>query len=226
MAFRDRVDGGRCLAQRVEELELASPVVLGLPVGGIVVAAEVAAVLGVPFDVFVATGVVLPGGGDFGIGAVAEGLPEPVVSETSRLLGVGPRDLGILAEQARGEIRRQVLRYRGGRTLPDVSGRNVVLVDDGSASAVTAEAALRALRYRRPTHLVLAAPVCSRAAASRAGDIADDVICTEVPVAVFASRHWYDDDATEPDQAVLALLGSRFATARSTRDLRRRASAS
>src|ERR1700687_1698289 len=98
MPFRDRADGGRRLGERLREVRLRSPIVLGLPRGGIPVAAEVAAVLGAPLEVFVARKVGTPGHEELGIGAVAEGLDEPVVSDMARQLGVTGHDLRTLAE--------------------------------------------------------------------------------------------------------------------------------
>src|SRR5258708_22988614 len=100
MGFTDGAQGGRVLAGRLDELRLRSPVVLGLPRGGVPVAAEVAAGLGVPFDVFVARKVGAPGQEELGIGAVAEGLGTPAIS--GEALGLRPAEPDALARPARG----------------------------------------------------------------------------------------------------------------------------
>jgi putative phosphoribosyl transferase len=209
MAFVDRADGGRRLAERLADLDLQSPVVLGLLMGGVPVAAGLAGELGVAFDAFVAHRVGLPGREELGIAAVAEGLAEPIVSDASRMLGVGPRDLGILTQRAQSEVRRRVTVYRSGRDLPRIGGEDVVLVEDGSATSVVVEAALRSLRHRRPRRLVLASPILPVPTAERAAQIADDVVCAGDPVAFIDIARWYDDFAPVGDRDVLELLGPR-----------------
>ena len=145
MPFRDRADAGRQLAERVADLGLASPVVLALPRGGVPVGAEVATALGAPLEVFVARKVGAPGREELGIGAVAEGLDEPVMSDTARRLGLGDEELAPLAERARRELARRVEHYRDGHPLPELTGRDVLLVDDGAATGVTDEEVLEIL---------------------------------------------------------------------------------
>jgi putative phosphoribosyl transferase len=204
--FRDRVDAGRRLAGRLGDLGLTSPVVLGLPRGGVPVAAEVAAALGVPFNVYVARKVGAPGHEELGIGAVAEGLDQPVISSTAQELGVRSRDLDLLAERARAELARRVDLYRAGQPLPEIQGKDVVLVDDGLATGVTAEAALWALRQRHPGRLILAIPVCAHETADRLAQVADDLVCVEKPAVFFAVGEWYEDFSQTTDEEVLNLL--------------------
>lgn len=204
--FRDRVDAGGRLAERVKALHLMAPLVLGLPRGGIPVAAEVARALDAPLDVFVARKVGLPGHEELGIGAVAEGLAEPVGLETAERFGVGAERMRDLAEHARRELQRRVRLYRGDRALPDLAERDVVLVDDGLATGVTAEASLRALRIAEPRRLVLAVPVCAPDTALRLAQLADDVVCVEAPVDFFGVGEWYGDFSQTTDDEVIEIL--------------------
>jgi putative phosphoribosyl transferase len=206
MTFRDRADGGSELAHRLADLGLVSPVVLGLLMGGVPVAAGVARGLGVGFDAFVAHRVGLPGREELGIAAVAEGLAEPIVSDASRMLGVGPGDLGILTLRAQSEIRRRVMHYRYGRHLPDLAGADVVLVEDGSATSVVVEAALRSLRQRRPHMLVMASPVCTSPTAARAAQVADEVVCAGELAALIDVERCYDDFSPVAERELLDLL--------------------
>jgi predicted phosphoribosyltransferase len=204
--FADRAHAGRVLAGRLGDLGLRSPAVLGLPRGGIPVASAVAARLGVPFDAFVARKVGAPGQEELGIGAVAEGLCEPVMSGTPEALRLAPADLEALVRRTRDEVSRRVDLYRAGRDLPGLQGADVVLVDDGLATGVTAEAALRALRERRPGRLVLAVPVGARQSVARLAGVADDVVCVREPALFIAVGEWYEDFSQTTDEEVLSLL--------------------
>lgn len=208
--FSDRKDAGRQLADRLSVAGLHDPLLLALPRGGVPVAAEVADALAAPLEVLVARKIGAPGHAEFGIGAVAEApdaRPEEVViTDAARRLGVGAEDLQRLVEQARLELRRRVGAYRAGRPLPTVTGRTVVLVDDGLATGVTAEAALRALRLGRPDRLVLAVPVGAPDSVDRLSAIADEVVCVLMPDELVAVGQWYADFTQTTDAEVLALL--------------------
>jgi hypothetical protein len=113
--------------------------------------------------VFVARKVGAPGHSELGIGAIAEGGGTVANRTALQALGLSLDQFERLVVREREELERRVRRYRGDRPLPDIEGRDVVLVDDGLATGVTAEAALRALRSQGPRRLVLAIPVCARA---------------------------------------------------------------
>ena len=203
------------MALRLNDLGLDDPLILALPRGGVPVAYEVAVALRARLDVFVSRKIGAPGHEELGIAAIAEGLDEPVTTALVDQLGLSPSDLETLAARERETLNRRAARYRGDRSVADVEGRDVVVADDGLATGVTAEAALRALRERRPRLLVLAEPVCAFDNAERLRRIADDVICVYAPDTMYAVGMWYEDFAQTTDQEVLALLEeSRTARAR------------
>lgn len=203
--FRDRKDAGGWLAVRLSALALHQPVVVAMPRGGIPVAAEVARHLHASFDVLAVRKFADPDRDDLVLGAVAEG-DVVVLTEHARRNGDRAR-VQALAEEARREVRRLVSAYRPGRRLPEMRGRDVVLVDDGMDTGVTAEVALKALRQRNPLRLVLAVPVCVEDAHGRLSALADDVICVLTPSgSPFSS--WYDDCSPATDEQLLALLPS------------------
>jgi len=205
--YADRAEAGRRLGEHLAaDASLADPVVLALPRGGVPVAAEVARALGAPLEVFVARKLGAPSQPELGIGAIAEGGDRVVDAHLVRMLGVDPARLDQLEADERHELARRVERYRGGRTLPDLSGRDVLLVDDGLATGVTAEAALGALRRLGPRRLVLAAPVGAADTVARLRAIADEVVCLLQPVTFQAVGSWYDDFTQTTDDEVTRLL--------------------
>ena len=206
MRFLDRRDAGRQLAGRLGEVGLVEPLVLALPRGGVPVAYEIAAALGVPLEVFVARKIGAPGHEELGIAAVAEGLDAPVATALVGQRGLTDADLEVLAAREHETVARRVDRYRAGRALPALEGHDVVLVDDGLATGVTAEAALRALCRQRPRRLLLAVPICSADTAERLRRVADDVVCLFSPDAMYAVGMWYLDFTQTSDAEVIDLL--------------------
>jgi putative phosphoribosyl transferase len=208
--FRDRADAGQRLAS-VLTGPWHRPVVLGLPRGGVPVAAVVADQLDARLDVFVARKIGAPGHPELGIGAIAEG-DVVVTTDTVQLLRVADDDLERRIDAERQELARRVARYRGDRSLPEVHGADVVLVDDGLATGVTAEAALRALRSHGPARLVLAVPVGAPDTVRRLRDVADEVVSVEQPPHFQAVGQWYHDFAATTDDEVLRHLADRART--------------
>lgn len=206
MRFRDRVDAGRRLAEVLEGRQLVDPVVLALPRGGVPVAFEVALALHAPLEVFVSRKVGAPGHPELGIGAVAEGGSAVFDSATLRALGVTDEDFRRRAEVEQVELERRVAYYRGARPIPSLAGRDVILVDDGLATGVTAEAALRALRTHGPRRLLLAAPACAPETMKRLESVADEVVCVLCPPVFAAVGQWYDRFDQTPDDDVVDLL--------------------
>ena len=166
--FRDRSHAGRVLGDVLARtLERDDVLVLGLPRGGIPVAAEVARRLHAPLDVFLVRKLGMPGHEELAMGAIATGGVRVLNDEVVHGLGVPANVIEAVAETERVELRRREEVYRGKRPFPTIAGRTVVLVDDGFATGSTMRAAARALRRMGPARLVLAAPVgalCGRCA--------------------------------------------------------------
>jgi putative phosphoribosyl transferase len=206
--FRDRRDAGRQLAERFVASRLHDPLILALPRGGVPVAFEVAKALSAPLDVFIVRKIGAPGQPELGIGAIAEGGEVVAYGAALRRLGLTKTQFAQLAAQERPELERRIQRYRGARTLPDMDDRDVVLVDDGFATGVTAEAALRSLRSRRARRLILAVPACAPRATQRLAGVADDVVFVVEPEGFEAVGQLYDDFSQTSDEEVVRLLES------------------
>ncbi|WP_129669335.1 phosphoribosyltransferase [Phytoactinopolyspora endophytica] len=206
MPFRDRDDAGRQLAERLTQETYESPVVLALPRGGVPVAAHVATALRAPLEVYVARKIGAPGQPEFGIGAIAEGGNEIVVTGAGRAFGLGEEEMRRLADDERAELDRRIAAYRGSTPLPALRGRDVILVDDGLATGVTAEAAVRTLRGHHPRRILLAVPVCPPDTLERLSGIADDVISLSVPADLGGIGAWYQDFTQTTDDEVVGIV--------------------
>lgn len=204
--FRDRADAGRRLGGALRVGELDDPVVLGLPRGGVVVAAEVARALSAPLDLIVVRKLGTPGNPELGLGAIGEG---GVVVRNDALisrLGVAREALAAVEESERVELARRVDAYRSGSAPRSLEGRTAIVVDDGLATGYTALAAVESARRRGAARVILAVPVAAPEAASMLRRAADDVVCLETPGLMFGVGGSYRDFAQTGDDEVRALL--------------------
>ncbi|BCY12713.1 phosphoribosyltransferase [Actinoplanes sp. L3-i22] len=206
MIFRDRAEAGRLLADRVAAAVDGPALVLALPRGGLPVAAPIAERLGGGLDIVVARKLGAPAHPEFGVGAIAEDGPPVYDQGNLRYAGVTEEDLAATLVAERAELGRRVRRYRGGRPAPPVTGRAVVLVDDGLATGVTAHAALRWIRGRDPARVLLAVPVCAPEARDRLAPETDGVVCLSAPPGFGAVGRWYQDFAQLTDEDVDLVL--------------------
>jgi putative phosphoribosyl transferase len=213
--FRDRADAGVRLGAVLAEREWRDPVVLALPRGAVPVGYEVARAIGAALDVFVVCKIGSPGQPELGMGAVAEDRSVVATERIIHALDVTEEEFDRAAATAAAEVERRVTRYRGGRPLPELTDRDVIVVDDGLATGVTAEAALLALRRAGTGRLVLAAPVGAHDSVRRLRAIADDVVCVADPRHFGAVGEFYRQFAATTDAEVLDLL-ARVATERSS----------
>lgn len=216
MAFyKNRADAGRRLGETLRSYRgMPGLLVLGLPRGGVPVAAEVARALGAPLDLFLVRKLGLPGAEELAMGAIAQDGAR--VRNEDVIAGYGITEAAFEAAAAR-EMRVLASReqaYRRNRPPLEVAGRAVILVDDGVATGASAFAALRALRALNPKSLILAVPVGSGDTLDRLAAEADRVVCPFRPEPFFAIGAFYDDFAQTTDQEVLAALDRSGAAAR------------
>jgi putative phosphoribosyl transferase len=204
--FADRRDAGRRLAMLLGRLRADRPVVLGMPRGGVPVAAEVARALDAPLDVVLVRKVGAPQSPEYAIGAVAEGGVRLVDETTAHTLGLSDADMHALIARAEGELAEQTRRYRAGREPAALDGRTAILVDDGLATGRSAHAAIRALRRRGAARVILAVPVAAPESVRALRGVADEIVCVETPPDLWAVGVGYEDFRPIADEHVAALL--------------------
>ena len=217
MRFADRAEAGRALAGAVAETlaaragGTAPPVVLGLPRGGVLVAAPVATALRAPLDVLGVRKLGAPGRPELAMGAVAvvgDAVETVRTPEVADALGVDAATFAAARDRELAELARRVAAYRTGRPPPALGGRTVVLVDDGLATGSTMRAALAAVRRAGPARVVVAVPVASpRVAAELAAEV-DHLVCLTAPAGFRAVGQAYRDFSPTPDDAVAAALAA------------------
>jgi putative phosphoribosyl transferase len=176
--FQNRSDAGRQLAEALRGIAAESPIVYGLPRGGVPVAAEVAAALCAPLDVLIVRKIGMPGQPELALGAICDGEPPFVVWNENlvRQAGLDTRDCAGLAAVQAAEVARRRSRWLGDRPRRSAKGKTAIVVDDGLATGATARAAIHALRAESPRRIVLAAPVAPPQAADEIRGLADDVV--------------------------------------------------
>lgn len=201
--FVDRQEAGRRLALALAHLAAETPVVLGVPRGGVIVAAEVARGLGAPLDVVVARKIGHPAQPEYAAGAVdASG------RVVRGMAGVDDLWFAEEGERQRAEAERRERVYRAGREPVDVAGRTAVIVDDGIATGLTLRAAVAGVRERGAAKVVVAAPVAAPDAVEAFEDLADECVVLAAPGGFRAVGAYYDDFGQTTDAEVLAALAA------------------
>ncbi|MBI5878886.1 MAG: phosphoribosyltransferase [Chloroflexi bacterium] len=204
--FLDRSDAGQRLAARLQAYAgRADVLTLGLPRGGVAIAAEIAAGLGVPLDVLVVRKLGVPGHDELAMGALTAGgrvLNDSVVAA----LGISDAVIAQVVAREQSEIARRERAYRAGLPPLDVRAKTVIVADDGLATGATMRAALMALRAQRPARLIVAVPVASPDACDQVRPLCDDLLCLHTPGDLHAIGLWYNDFSQLDDGAVIRII--------------------
>lgn len=211
VAFADRAEAGRILADRLAGVPLRDPVVLALPRGGVPVGAAIARRLGAPLDLLLVRKLGVPDQPELAMGAVGEGEGALVLNrEIVRLAGVGEREIADAVAAERAEIARRRQRYLAGRRPVPLAGRSVIVVDDGVATGATMRAGLAMLRGEAPHEIIVAVPVAPAETVRLLEGEADRVIVALVSPLPFGIGGHYGDFHQLEDGEVTATL-DRFA---------------
>jgi putative phosphoribosyl transferase len=206
MGFRDRGDAGRQLAAALSRFRGEDVVVLGLPRGGVPVAAPVAEALGAPLDVVVVRKLGVPFSPELAMGAIGEDGVRVLNDSVLHEYGLSADDVAWVEDRERVELEHRVARFRGGRPPVALRGRTAIVVDDGIATGATARAACQVVRALGARRLVLAVPVASADVLARLREVADEVVCLQTPPWLGAVGQAYDDFAQVDDDEVVELL--------------------
>lgn len=205
--FIDRQAAGIFLAELLKDY--ADPVkviILALPRGGVPVAYEIAKKLSIPLDIFLVRKLGIPGHEELAMGAVASG---GTVVFNQLLLSQFNLEQSVIDEVLQAEqkelTRREHL-YRGSRPFPELSGKTIILVDDGIATGYTMRAAIKALRNYYPAHIVIAVPVAADSTCKEMESLVDKIICPLKPVNFYAVGMWYERFSQTSDDEVIELL--------------------
>ena len=206
--FTDRRDAGRRLAQAFAGRTFDRPVVLGLPRGGVPVAAELAAALDAPLDVLVVRKLGLPRQPEVAMGAIGERGARVLNDDVLRHGAVPAADLAAVEQRERAELEARVRRFRGGAPPVDLSGRTAVIVDDGVATGATARVASLVARELGAASVVLAMPVGAPDSLAELAAMpeVDEVVCLSAPPGFMAVGMHYLDFRQTADAEVQAIL--------------------
>jgi predicted phosphoribosyltransferase len=206
--FVDRRHAGRLLGERLAAQygNRSDVVVLGLPRGGIPVAVEVARTLDAPLDVFVVRKLGTPGQEELAMGAIASGGVVVINDDVVDALNIPRRDIDEEILRERAELERRETLYRGTQPRIDLTGKVVIVVDDGLATGSTMRAAVAAARRKMPARVVVAVPVGARSTCEEFERIADECVCILNPEPLRAVGCWYEDFSQTTDDEVREAL--------------------
>jgi putative phosphoribosyl transferase len=209
--FRNRAEAGELLAaevgQRLRDVPPGKIVVLGLPRGGVPVAAAVAEALQAPLDVIVVRKLGVPSQPELAMGAIGENGMRVLNGEVLTVTGVRESEVAEVERRERAELERRAALYRANRPPIDLAGKTAVIVDDGIATGSTAAAAAQIARQAGAQRVIIATPVAPPITIRRLATVADDVIALRTPENFFAIGEWYADFSQTSDNEVRRLLG-------------------
>jgi putative phosphoribosyl transferase len=204
--YRDRIDAGQTLGACLRQYQGRGALVMGIPRGGVPVAAEVARALGADLDVIVARKLGAPGQPELAIGAVTSNGGRFLNQDVIRSIGVSDEYLGKVTASEMAEAHRREEKFRGGRPAAQIEGRIVIIVDDGLATGATMRASVRSVRTHQPSRIVVAVPVGSGEACAALRQEADEVVCMYEPEPFWAVGLYYENFEPTEDSEVTEIL--------------------
>lgn len=206
-SFRDRREAGKKLAQKLSVYAGRQDVtVLALPRGGVPVAYEVARALNAPLDVFIVRKLGMPGREELAIGAIASGGVRVLNQDIIRILSIPDEVVEFIVRREGQELERREKLYRGGRAMPEIRDRTIILIDDGLATGASMRAAIEGVRAQHPARIVIAVPTAAIETYEALQDEVDEILCMITPEPFYGVGYWYQDFSQITDEEVRNLL--------------------
>ena len=207
MIFKDRIDAGEKLAKALEKFKSSKDaIVLGLPRGGMVVADVVVRKLNLPLDLIVSRKIGAPGNPEFAVGAITEDGEIVLNKEVVEDHKVDDDYIERTANEEKKEAERILKTYRGDRVKLDLSGKTVIMVDDGIATGLTMEAAIKSVKKKGAKKVVVAVPCSAESSLRRIENIVDEVVCLYVPPFFGAVGAFYEVFGQPSDDEVVEIM--------------------
>ena len=206
MIYKNRQDAGRQLAEKLMKFKDENPIIIALPRGGVVTGYEAAKMLHAPLDVMITRKLGAPFQPELAIGAIAPNDVRILNLDAIRFLGISKDEMEEIIRRETKEMHRRIKLYRGDLPPLDLSGKTVIIVDDGLATGVTAGVAVLSIKQMTPEKIILAVPVSPIDTAEKFREEVDEFICLSEPPDFFAVGQYYDDFAQVTDEEVISLL--------------------
>lgn len=208
--FKNRIDAGQKLAEKLKELELNDNAIFALPRGGVPVASELARQMGKRWDILLVKKIGAPNHPEFAIGALCEDYQPVWNEEVISLVSLKDRELAELVESSKLAIQKQYEMWRQGFVEVPLCGQDVIIVDDGLSTGLTMQAAIQFLRKKSVGKIIVAVPVSPRSTIDSLRPLFDDVLCLETPEHFLSVGEWYEDFSEVSSEEITSLLHSRL----------------
>ncbi|MBI2784996.1 MAG: phosphoribosyltransferase [Legionella longbeachae] len=207
MNYVDRHQAGLILADSLKSYSHRNDViVLALPRGGVPVAYEIAKKLSLLFDIFIVRKLGVPGHKELAMGAIASGGVVVFNENIVDALNINKEAIDKILQSEQEELQRREYVYRGNKPFPDLTGKTIILVDDGIATGYTMRAAIKSLQEKNPAEIILAIPVAARSTCKELAPLVKKIICPFHPANFYAVGLWYNDFSQTTDDEVIQLL--------------------
>lgn len=205
--YINRRQAGRILAHLLRiYAQNPSVIVLALPRGGVPVAYEIANELSVPLDVFIVRKLGVPWHEELAMGAIASGGTVVLNDELVQSLNIQTSAIEQVVKREQKELLRREHVYRGKHPFPRLSGKIIILVDDGIATGATIQAAIQALKKYHPANIIVAVPVAANTTCEALTEDVEMLICPLRPINFYSVGLWYEDFSQTTDDEVVELL--------------------